>query len=58
MLCLGMDRRNHIYLWSLIDDSSKTVQSRVEFNMLGDVKVMLITDFPTGEWKVGVEAGT
>ena len=55
MLCLGMDRRSLINLWSLIDDSSKTVQSRVEFSMLGDVKVMLITDFPIGEWKVGVE---
>ena len=55
MLCLGMDRRNLIYLWSLIDDSSSTFQSRVQFNMLGDVKVMSITDFPTGEWKVGVE---
>ena len=38
-----------------MDDSSRTVQSRVEFSMLGDVKVMSITDFPTGEWKVGVE---
>ena len=55
MLCLGMDRRNLLYLWSLIDDSSKTVQSWMELNMLGDVKVMSITDFPIGEWKVGVE---
>ena len=55
MLCLGMDRRNRIYLWSLIDDSSKTFQSSVEFKRLGEVKVMSITDFPTGAWKVGVE---
>ena len=55
MLCLGVDRRNIKNLWSLIDDSSSTFQSRVQFNMLGDVKVMSITDFPTGEWKVGVE---
>ena len=55
MLCLGMDKRNPMYLWSLIEDSSKTVQSRVEFSMLGDAKVMSITNFPTEEWKVGVE---
>ena len=55
MLCLGMDKRNLMYLWSLMDGSSRTVQSRVELSMLGDVKVMSITDFPIGEWKVGVE---
>ena len=38
-----------------MDASSSTAQSEVEFSKLGDVKVMLITDFPTGEWKVGVE---
>ena len=38
-----------------MDDSSSTAHSEVEFSRLGDVKVMSITDFPTGEWKVGVE---
>ena len=50
-----MDMWNLMYLWSLIEDSSKTFQSLVKFSRLGEVKVMSMTEFPTGEWKVGVE---
>ena len=49
MLCLGMVRRNLIYLWSLIEDSSRTFHSVVEFIRLEEVNVMSINDFPTGE---------
>ena len=44
-----------MYLWSLIDDSSRTFQSSVYVIMFEEVNVMSMTDFPTGEWKVGVE---
>ena len=53
IFCFGMVEVNLMYLWSLIDDSSRTLQSVIEFVRLGDVKVKSITDFPTGEWNVG-----
>ena len=55
ILCLGVVMRNLMYLWSLIEVSSKTFQSLVELSRLGEVKVTSMTDFPTGEWKVGIE---
>ena len=44
-----------MYLWSLIDDSSRTSHPLVVFIRLEEVSVMSITDCPTGEWKVGVD---
>ena len=55
ILCLGMVTKNLIYLWSLSEGSSEMFQSLVKFSRLGEVKVISMTDFPTGEWKVGVE---
>ena len=55
IFCLGMVMKNLIYLWSLSEDSSRTSQFLVKFSRSGEVKVMSMTDFPTGEWKVGVE---